>query len=75
MTKTLCKNQFIIFCFLKDIQSVSFLCSNYSSLVINVKDKEHIGASFIASVTISAEDLLAEETIDGKIYTIYNLLH
>ena len=37
------------------------------SLVINVKDKEHIGASFIASVTIPSEDLLTEETIDGKL--------
>ena len=40
---------------------------NHFSLVINVKDKEHIGASFIASVTIPSEDLLTEETIDGKL--------
>ena len=40
------------------------LCS-FRSLVINLKDKEHIGAEFVASLTIPVEDLLTEDTIDG----------
>ena len=54
------------------MHKLSYNCKNFTSfknhfsLVINVKDKEHIGASFIASVTIPSETLLTEETIDGK---------
>ena len=42
-----------------------------TSLVVNVKDKEHIGAAFIANFAISAEDLLSEKTIDGNSSILY----
>ena len=43
-----------------------------TSLVVNVKDKEHIGAAFIANFAISAEDLLSEKTIDGNSSILYS---
>ena len=41
------------------------VCHCASSLTVNLKDKEHIGAAFIASTVIRTEDLLGGDPVEG----------
>ena len=41
-----------------------YVCHYANNFCIRVKDKEHVGATFIASTTISAEDIISGEPIE-----------
>ena len=42
-----------------------YVCHHASSLAIRVKDKEHVGASFLGSTLIRGEDLINGDPIEG----------
>jgi hypothetical protein len=44
------------------LTKIDFKNFQASSLIISVKDKEHIGASHLASTVIKAEDLVGSES-------------
>ena len=42
-----------------------YVCHHANTFKLRVKDKEHVGAVFVAEATISAEDLASGEVIEG----------
>ena len=42
-----------------------YVCHHANNLAIRVKDKEHIGATYIASCNISSDELIKGEPIEG----------
>ena len=48
-----------------DEQFDLYVCHHANNFSIRVKDKEHIGATFIAGASIPAEDLMSGEVVEG----------